>query len=325
MHELRGQDTVRYIWHLLISYPNPSAHYKQLAAWLRESSLIKGYLHIILGYPLKAAKTAFILLTRLDNQVPMYLTKMVASLSSEKCLKVLSLLEELHEDSKVTSMLIRPLAEHKNAGIRGQAIYLIGRTSQNTLFMHRFLKDPAAKVRLRVLESIEESPDKRSSKIVNLLHDTLEDPDIRVRGKAAQILYLQRVRQGLKTLTDMLESQQPLERAWAVRIFGELKEVSVYEKLKTLAEDDVNERVRVEAQKALKVFDEECTILNQRFGELEGLLTRYRFSKDNLDNKDLWEQLDGLDDEVIEGMLQSIGLTCEVVQQFKEVIKEFGG
>ena len=323
-HELRGQDAVKYMWRLLSTSPSPAEQYKHLAMWFAKTGLTEKYLRLILRYPLKAAQIAFMLLTRLDSRVPASLAKMAPTLPPKGSLKVLALLEKLNQDSKVTTMFLRRLTEHEDTEIRAQTVYIIGRTAQNALFMQRFIEDSDAKVRLRVVESIEASPHEPSPKITDLLHSALTDPDPRVRGKTAQILYLQKDVQGLRTLNAMLENPPPLERAYAARILGELKEVSVLEKLKTIAQNDPDKRVRAEAQKVLKGVDEELAELNGQLDQLEGILTQHRFSEEDIGEKDLWGQLEGLDQEVTESMLQTTGLPAEVIAQFGAIIDEFG-
>ena len=328
VHELRTPDVMKYLLHLLANAPSPAEQYKHLAVWFDKTGLTEKNLRIILAYPPQSAKVAFTLLTRLDSRVPRHLAKMAPTLPPKGIVKALMLLAALNQDSKVTTVFIRRLAEHQDPEIRARTVYLIGRTTHNplqqTLFMQRFIVDPAAKVRLQVVESIDESPHEKSAKIIELLHAALSDSDPWVRGKAAQILYLQKDVQGFRTLKSMLERPRPLERAVAARLWGELKEVSVLEPLKRIAQNDPNEGVRAEAEKALKGLDEERTALNRQLDELEGLLTRHQFSKGDIDETYLFGQLEGLDKDVTENMLRCTGLPVEVIQQFGAIIAEFG-
>ena len=82
--------------------------------------------------------------------------------------------------------------------------------------------------------------------------------------------------------------------------------------------------MRAEAQKVLKGVDEELAELNGQLDQLEGILTQHRFSEEDIGEKDLWGQLEGLDQEVTESMLQTTGLPAEVIAQFGAIIDEFG-
>ena len=320
--ELRSLDTMKYICRLVRSSRNPAEEYSQLASWVRIAGIMDTYLRKTLDYPLPTAKIVFLLLARLDGRVPEYLAKMTMSLPPQLCIKVLELLAELNKDTKATTVFIRPLKDHEDAEVRALVAYIIGHTTQNTLFMQTFLKDPAAKVRLKTIESIEENPHERSPKIKDLLCQALGDPDMKVRGMAAKILYLHGDVQGLQALKSMLESPQSLERAHAARLLGELREVSVHDTLEKL-QDDSDEDVRNAVKEALSSLDEELAVLNSGFGELEGILTQHRFSENNADEKDLWGGLEALSPEVIDSMLRSTGLPPEVIQQFQVIIKEF--
>jgi len=152
----------------------------------------------------------------------------------------------------------------------------------------------------------------------------LEDLDEGVRAKAVQILHIFQDVKGLHTLISMLESSLPSERAYAAGFLGELKELSARDKLQQLAQDDLNQRVRGEAQKALKTLEEEVEVLHEEFEALIGLLTQHQLSGAKKDDLRLWDYLEGLDENALEGMIRTTGLSHDVVQQFMGIVHELG-
>ena len=323
--ELRGSDVMRHLLRLLGSQSDTGEQYYQLARWLRNTGILDKYLRLLLTFPPAVAENAFMLLTRLDYRVPTYLARLTDSLPPQMCLEVLKLLGQLEWQSETPLLrTIRKLIQHENPAIRARTADFVGRTSQNVWFLQRLAQDPVPEVRLSTLRAIMKSS-VIPPKIITLLRKTtLSDSDVRVRVKAAQLLYHQGDIEGLRALIVMLDQPTSLERAYAARILGELKEISVRDNLKALVQGDADSTVRSEALKALKALDEQVEFLIQQFKQLEGILTRYRLSGDEQTKRFLWDYLEALDRHPVTGMIQSTDLAPETFRQFMAVVNEVG-
>ena len=328
MDKLRSSDMMAYILRMIASGISGERQNQQIRWWLRQSGMISKYLQILLTFPPTVAKNAFILLSQIDDKMPTHLLDLTKSLSPKHCLGMLGLLGQLDWNDEVALLLIiRRFIEHPHPIVRARTAYLVSGNLRNIWFLRRTLDDPVPEVRLSTLKSIAKFSYKFSHKlppkITDLLYATLGDPDVRVHAKAAQTLYTHKDIAGLRKLTSMLKSSD-LDRVYGANLLGKLKEISVCDKLKALAETDPNQRVRLESLKAVKILDGQIDFLIQQFNQLEGFVTRLLFSENQTTDLLLSDSLQNLDPEALEGLIQSIGLSPDTAQQFINIANETG-
>ena len=327
--ELHEANLMRYILRIIGEGKTDMKHYQQIGMWMQQSRITHRYLTTLLAFPPAVAKNAFTLLTQIDRKMPAYLLDLTHSSSPKMCEKIVNLVSQLHWNDEVPlQLLMRRFIQHPHPSVRAHTAYVVSGNLRNIRFLKRVFRDPAPEVRLSALKSIGRFSYKfsnmLSSKIIDLLYSLLVDVDVRVRVKAAQILYTYKDVKGLHQLISMLNSTDAIERAYAARLLGKLKEISVSDKLKVLAENDPDPTVRLEALNALKILDRQTDFLRQQFNQLEGIITRLLFSENEKADLALSQCLQQLDEDALKELIQSTGLAPDTAEQFMNIAGEIG-
>ncbi|MCG3138780.1 MAG: hypothetical protein HJJLKODD_02649 [Phycisphaerae bacterium] len=138
-------------------------------------------------------------------------------------------------DAMVRSAAVRQLA-HLEAGLSEQLLL-------------QALDDPDRRVRANAVDALDavESP-RRFEKLV----PKLQDPDHRVRAGAIKALLRLRIRDAAVALLNEMRSESRADRASALWVAESLNLVGIIERIATMAEQDPDAQVRLQAQKLLR-------------------------------------------------------------------------
>ena len=329
IEELCGSEMMKYILGRIGANTLDKEQSKRIGSWIRHFGMVHRYFQAALRFPAEVAGSVLAMLMQIDSKMLLDLLDFTESLPAGTVVKVLGIIGRLEGNNDVSQQLIiRRFIEHPHPSVRARTAYLIGGNLPNIRFLNRVINDKDPQVRLSVLKSIGRFSHKFSeeiaAKITDVLYTTLADSDVRVRIKAAQILYTYRNVQGLRQLILMLKSTDSLERAYAANFLGRLKEISVRDKLKVLIEQDADKTVRLEALKALKILDEQVDILSQQFKTLGGFVTRSLLSESEKTDLLLFRRFQDLDIDVTRELVDIIGLAPDIAQQIVDSAEEIG-
>jgi HEAT repeat protein len=140
---------------------------------------------------------------------------------------------------------------------RKHAVYLLGQTRDRGFLdiCIRALRDPEKAVRGQAARALAEIGEPASEHLIPLLND----PDWKVRYRAAEALGVMRINKAVGPLIERLSDEKDHVRYMAAKGLGSLQDPAAIEALKKCSTDQ-NDYVRKMAEKAITIINKSATI-----------------------------------------------------------------
>jgi HEAT repeat protein len=169
------------------------------------------------------------------------------TIKADTALRVLRLIAEISDGSRVTSCLVQ-LLSHPNLEVRAKAVLLLGRANLNLTRVRGFLTSSDSRVRASAVEALWGSVD---SSVRAVLWNATGDPSGRVAVNALLGLCKAGDREAFTQLVTLASSPDPVLRSGAAWAMGEAGAPEFAQALDLLAQD-AHAKVRAMAGKSRK-------------------------------------------------------------------------
>ena len=206
--------------------------------------------------------------------------------------RTLELLDAVSKCARIVPGLTH-LLQDPNPRLRAKAALLMGRRVQNTHMVESQMYGPDARVRANAIESLW---GEKAMAATSVLWSAAKDKNNRVVGNALLGLYQAKDTGAITRILSMAVDSKPLFRATAAWVMGQTVDPRFLPVLEKLGKD-LYASVRKNAAKA-------TALIRDSMGTPDNLQLRLLRSEQG-EQRSIWIQVSGPDDEVLRGLLPS--------------------